>query len=214
MANCPGSTARPVLTTRRALLGGVGLATAALIAPAVAATRSDSAELSPAFAALIAANSAAEKACKDYNANVCTPLFAAARAQWEMLPHTTAVINDRVYCTAEHQDVRLSRAIVAGIRDKKTGRAHRDFTAAAMLRQRAKDRIWVHSGAAAAGAQADQLSDVWADAQGSVCEHPVSTATDLHAKLAFMLEYGMEAEDGWFPYLVADAARVAKMEGR
>lgn len=201
-------------TTRRALLGGAGLAAAALIAPAVAATRKSPDGISPAFAALIAANTAAERACKKYDANICAPIFAAARAQWERLPHTTVVINDRIYSTAEHQDVRLSRTIVAGIGDKQAGRAHRDFTAAAKLRQRAKDRIWVKSGAAAVSAESDRLSGAWADAQGSVCEYPVSTGADLHAKLTFMVAYEMEAEDGWFPYLVADAARVAKREGR
>lgn len=36
MANCPGSTARPELTTRRALLGSASLFGAAIIAPVVA----------------------------------------------------------------------------------------------------------------------------------------------------------------------------------
>ncbi|RSU53980.1 hypothetical protein BRX43_03100 [Sphingomonas sp. S-NIH.Pt15_0812] len=201
-------------TTRRALLGGAGLATAALIAPAVAATHSAPVGISPAFAALIAANAAAEKACKVYDANVCAPLTAKARTQAEALPHTAVIIRDRAFSTAVPADVMLSRAIIAGARDKRGYRDHRTFAAAAIRRKRAEKRIWAQSGAAAASEESDRLTDVWADAQGTVAAHPVSTAADLHAKLAFMLAYGMAAEDGWFPYLVADAARVVKMEGR
>jgi hypothetical protein len=184
-----------------------------MIAPA-AATCSAPAGISPDFAALIAANAAAEKAFKDYDANVCAPLTAKARAQAEALPHTDVIIQDRAFTTAVPTDVMLSRAIIAGARDKRNCREHRAFAAAAIHRKRAEKRIWAQSGAAAASEESDRLTDVWADAQGTVAAHPVSTAADLHAKLAFMLAYGMAAEDGWFPYLVADAARVAKMEGR
>lgn len=205
-------------TTRRALLGGAGLATAALIAPAAAAASSAPVGLSPAFAALIAANAAAEKACKDYQAGVYSPLAEAVRAKMDALPHTTTVIRGTTYSTAVQADVHFIRAIVKGAARlpaaKEHCRQHRTFTAAAMRRQRAAQRIWDASAAPAACEESDRLVYAWGDAQGAVLEYPVSTATDLHAKLSFMVTHQMEAEDGWFPYLVADAARVAKMESR
>ncbi|RSU47542.1 hypothetical protein [Sphingomonas sp. S-NIH.Pt15_0812] len=205
-------------TTRRALLGGAGLATAALIAPAIAATRSTPVRPSPAFAALIAANAAAEKACKDYQAGVYSPLIDAVRAEMGSLPHTTTVIRGKTYSTAVEADVNFVRAIVKGTARlpaaKEHCQPHRTFTAAAIRRQRASQRIWNASAAPAACEESDRLVYAWGDAQGAVVEYPVNTAADLHAKLSFMAANQMEAEDGWFPYLVADAARIAQMGGR
>jgi hypothetical protein len=184
-------------------------------APFTSATSNDG--ISPHLAALIAASAAAEKAYKNYSDNVCEPLFATAKAQIAALPHTTATIHDRLYSTAVHQDVRLSGAIVAGGRGRPFAREdyreHRAFTAAAMRRQRNADRIRKHVGIGAANDEADRLSEAWADSQGAVAAHPISTAADLNAKLTFMVESEMDGESGWLSHIAADAARLVKMEG-
>ncbi len=55
----------------------------------------------------------------------------------------------------------------------------------------------------------DTLNDAWVTTMYAVCQHPVGTAQDLHAKLAFMVEFGMGDGMDWLPTILEDVQRIA-----
>jgi len=55
----------------------------------------------------------------------------------------------------------------------------------------------------------DRLVEQASEAQLAVCRHPVTTAADLRAKLAFIVHHQMGGGMGWSATLLADAERIA-----
>ncbi|MDQ0839391.1 hypothetical protein [Sphingomonas faeni] len=53
------------------------------------------------------------------------------------------------------------------------------------------------------------LNDAWVTTMYAVCQHPVSTAPDLRAKLAFMVEFEMGDGMDWLPTILEDVQRIA-----
>ena len=53
------------------------------------------------------------------------------------------------------------------------------------------------------------LNDTWVTTMYAVCQHPVSTAPDLRAKLAFMVEFEMSDGMDWLPTVLEDVQRIA-----
>ncbi|SFO02065.1 hypothetical protein [Sphingomonas sp. OK281] len=53
------------------------------------------------------------------------------------------------------------------------------------------------------------LNDAWVTTMYAVCQHPVGTAQDLHAKLAFMVEFEMGDGMDWLPTVLEDVQRIA-----
>lgn len=53
------------------------------------------------------------------------------------------------------------------------------------------------------------LNDAWVTAMYAVCQHPVATAADLRAKLAFMVEFEMGDGMDWLPTVLEDVQRIA-----
>ena len=53
------------------------------------------------------------------------------------------------------------------------------------------------------------LNDAWVTTMYTVCQHPVSTAPDLGAKLAFMVEFEMGDGMDWLPTVLEDVQRIA-----
>lgn len=64
-----------------------------------------------------------------------------------------------------------------------------------------------------AGERSDGLWTACTNAENAAAMHPVSTAPDLAAKLAFMVDREMGDGMDWLEELHADARRVAKLEG-
>ena len=62
--------------------------------------------------------------------------------------------------------------------------------------------------------RSNALNDAYADAESAVATHPVSTVTDLHAKLAFMIKNDMGDGRDWLEEIADDVARIANVEGR
>jgi hypothetical protein len=53
------------------------------------------------------------------------------------------------------------------------------------------------------------LNDAWVTTMYAVCQHPVSTAPDLRAKIAFMVEFEMGDGMDWLPTILEDVQRIA-----
>jgi hypothetical protein len=53
------------------------------------------------------------------------------------------------------------------------------------------------------------LNDAWVTTMYAVCQHPVATAADLRAKLAFMVEFEMGDGMDWLPTVLEDVQRIA-----
>jgi hypothetical protein len=56
------------------------------------------------------------------------------------------------------------------------------------------------------------LNDAWVTTMYAVCQHPVSTAQDLRAKLAFMVEFEMGDGQDWLPTILEDVQRIEPTE--
>lgn len=64
-----------------------------------------------------------------------------------------------------------------------------------------------------ANQESDDRAAADANAEYAVACFPCRTATDLHAKLAFMVARNMDDGTEWLHMLLADAARISKLEG-
>jgi len=89
----------------------------------------------------------------------------------------------------------------------------RTLAAAQLRRERASNRIRRDTGCAAAGKRSDELTSECCAAQYDVGQHPVSTAFDLAAKIAFLVEHELGDGMDWLEELHADARRIAGLEG-
>ncbi len=68
----------------------------------------------------------------------------------------------------------------------------------------------IGSGARTAVDHSNALGDAFADALDEVAHHPVSTATDLNTKLAFMREHYMGDGRDWLDMISQDVARIVE----
>lgn len=204
------------VTTRRALLGGAGLATAAMVAPAVAATRRSPA-ISLDLAALIAAAAHAERANRNYHENVYEPAKAEFERQYATIPHVAVSVDDKAsgyWTTANSGAVRIAGDVVASCPSHPDLTQLRKLVAADLLRQRAVKRIRRATGLTAALKHSDVLCDAATGAQDAVSNFKCGTIGDLHAKLAFMVERDLGNGIDRLDDVLADVARIAKWEGR
>lgn len=218
------------MLNRRNIIGGAAALPAIVIASCGVATPATASALSPDFAAVLADAAAASEALTFHEARVYAPAKARADALIATLPHTTVHAGPSltggqvVWSTNKPSSVAAARSIVRMAREGKNmagaGLSHaRALLAAHLRRERAAVRIYRDTGCATAVQRSDQLGNAWVDAQGVVGRHPVRTAADLAAKLAFMIENDMEGDGmagngtGWLEILHSDARRVAGLEG-
>lgn len=208
-------------TTRRTMLAAAGLATVAAAIPASAITRHP-ASLSPALAALLEHAEQADAALTHHNQHVYLPAHAGATAAITALPHTTLDAGPSmgggrvIWSTEKPSTVAVARSIVSMAAEGKDMqdaglRYARTIVAAQLRRDRAIERIARDTGCAAASERSDELSIAASSAQSAVAAHPVSTAADLAAKLAFMVKHQMGDGMDWLEELYADARRVANL---
>jgi hypothetical protein len=206
-------------TTRRALLGGAGLAGVVMIAPALAAAANPSA-LSPGFAKALAEAARAHDAAKHFDQHVLIPAQPRAAAMIDALPHTTVHAGpsltggEVIWSTEKPHTVAAARTIVSMAKEGKdmagAGLKHaRQLVAAHLRRTRAKERIHRETGSTAALERSDELGEAYCKAEDVVIGYPITTTADLVAKLAFMVEHRIGEEQGLLNTLHADAVRVA-----
>ena len=211
------------MLNRRNIIGGAAALPAIVIAscgvtPAVAGS------LSPDFAALLDRAAQASLALEAHERDVYLPAKAEAHAAIEALPHTTVNAGPSVtggqviWSTDKPTSVAIARSIVDMAREGKdmTGAglsSARTVTAAHLRRERAVERIKRDTGCTAAVERSDELGSECCNAQYAVALHPVSTAFDLAAKLAFMIQHDMSDGMDWLEELHADARRIAGLEG-
>ncbi|MCT8002397.1 hypothetical protein NZL82_10960 [Sphingomonas sanguinis] len=204
-------------TTRRALFGGAGLVALAAAVPAVASTMSASSSVSPALARLIAVSAEAWQVSEDHDNLILKPADKAAKALASQIPHVAVDIDgDPYWTTANPGAVNVARGLV----ERDPARNHpnspglRRLVAADLQRQRLRTRIHRDTGLTAAVDRSNALNDAYANAESAVATHPVSTVTDLHAKLAFMIKNDMGDGRDWLEEIADDVARIANVEGR
>lgn len=208
------------LTRRAAFTGAIaGTAVVSTAAVAVAAPSTNPAPVgvSSELSALMAAYDAAGLVYEQHQADIVEPLEADAAIRAAALPHTAMRIDGREHSTANNDSVNLAFVLTKDVtaREKRIYfyQQWRSMLAAHKRRERVKRRILRSPAIIAAIKRQDDLSSVWADAMGAVCHYPASTAADLHAKLAFMVKHRMFEGINWGEELLADAARLAKLEG-
>ncbi len=207
-------TRRAAFTGAIAVVAVVGTTAVAVAAPPTSPTL---AGVSPELLALMTAYDAAGRAYEQYQADIVEPLEADAAIRAAALPHTAMRIDGRDHSTGNSDSVNLAFVLTKDVtaREKRIDfyRRWRAMLAAHKRRERAKRRILRSPAIVAAIKQQDDLSSVWADAMGAVCHYPAGNAADLHAKLAFMVKHRMFEGVNWGDVLLADAARLTKMEG-
>lgn len=207
-------------TTRRALLGGAGLAAAVAIVPAVAAVGSAGPLASPELTALIAAAERAGVETARHHTEVVEPAMAYARDAIAALPHTTLDAGESfsggrvIWSTSKPSTVAIARSIVDMAKEGKdmegAGLQYaRTLTAAQRLRERAIARIHRDCGLDAECERNDAMNNALAELQNEVAAFPVSTAIDLRAKLSFMVKNQMGDGIDWLDGLLTDADRIA-----
>lgn len=210
------------MLNRRNIIGGAAALPAIFIA-SCGATSAVAETLSPDFVAVLNKAAQASAALGHHDQHVHLPAKARAFAAIEALPHTIVHVGPSltggqvVWSTEKPSTVAIARSIVNMAREGKdmagAGLTHaRALTAAHLRRERAISRILRDTGTAAAVERSDELGNECADAQSAVAAHPVSTAADLAAKLAFMVKHQMGDGMDWLEELHADARRVAKLE--
>ncbi len=210
-------------TTRRAMLHGVGLAAIGTTIPA-AAVASCPSDRCVEFASLLREAERADGELTYHNQHVYLPAHARATAAIAALPHTSLDAGPSmgggrvIWSTAKPSTVGVARSIVEMAAEGKDMqgaglRFARTLMAAQRRRERAIGRISRDTGCAEASDRCDTLSEACSAAQSAVAAHPVSTAADLAAKLAFMVKHQMGDGMDWLEELHADARRVAKLEG-
>ena len=207
-------TRRGAFTGALASIAVVGATAAAVAAPSTSPTP---AGVSPELSALMAAYDAAGRAYERHEADTVEPLEADAAVRAAALPHTFMRIDGRDQSTANSDSINLAFVLTRDVTAKEKRiyfyQQWRSLLAAHKRRERTKRRILRSPAIVAAIKRQDDLSGVWADAMGAVCHYPAGTAADLHAKLAFMVKHRMFEGVDWGDVLLADAARLTKMEG-
>lgn len=209
-------------TTRRDVLSRVGLAAVGASIPA-AAVASDTSDRSTKFAALLRQAEQADAALTHHNQHVYQPAHARATAAVTALPHTTLDAGPSmgggrvIWSTAKPSTVSVAQSIVEMAAEGKDMqgaglRFARTLMAAQRWRDRAISRIRRDTGFAEAADRCDALSEACSAAQSAVAAYPISAATDLAAKLAFMVKHQMGDGMDWLEELHADARRIAKLE--
>jgi len=202
-------------TTRRGLFATAGLASIAIAVPVASLpARPSSQGVSAELAALITTHDSIAADCQAFSDNVSAPTLEAAEAQANALPDVQMTINEMTFWTSNRRHQALAAAILAGARDTRDAyhQPYRSFLAAAKRRDRNVKRIHRVSGADAANERQDAMYTACANAQSAVAAHSVTTAADLHAKLAFMVKHDMGDGMDWTKELFADAARIAGVE--
>ncbi|WP_294271817.1 hypothetical protein [uncultured Sphingomonas sp.] len=203
-------------TTRRALFGGAGLVALAAAVPAVASTMAASSGVSPALATLIAVSEEAWQVSEDHDNLLLKPADAAAKALASQIPHVAVDIDgDPYWTTANPGAVGVARGLIERdpARNHPNSAGLRRLVAADLQRQRHRTRIHRDTGLTAAVDRSNALNDAYANAESAVATHPVSTVTDLHAKLAFMIKNDMGDGRDWLEEIADDVARIANVEG-
>ncbi|WP_426256845.1 hypothetical protein [Sphingomonas sp. DC2300-3] len=218
------------MLNRRNIIGGAAALPAIAIASYGATASASASTLSPDFAAVLADAAAVNAALIEHDKRVYAPAKARADALIAALPHTTVHAGpsltggEVVWSTDKPNSIAVARSIVNMARKGRDMAGAGDSYARALLaahlrRERAASRIYRDTGCSAAVQRSNQLGNAWVDAQGVVGRHPVRTAADLAAKLAFMIKNDMEGDGmagnggGWLEILHADARRVAGREG-
>lgn len=211
------------ITTRRSMILGTGLAAVSTAIPAAAVAGSCPSDCSVAFASLLREAERAEAELTTHNQHVYLPAHARATAAITALPHTTLDAGPSmgggrvIWSTDKPSTVGVARSIVEMAAEGKDMqgaglRFARTLMAAQRRRERAISRISRDTGCAEASDRSDALSEACSAAQSAVAAYPVSSATDLAAKLAFMVKHQMGDGMDWLEELHADARRVAKLE--
>jgi hypothetical protein len=210
------------MLNRRNIIGGAAALPAIVIA-SCGATSAAAETLSPDFAAVLDKSAQASAALARHDQHVHLPAKARASRAIEALPHTTVYAGPSltggqvVWSTEKPSTVAIARSIVDMAREGKdlagAGLTHaRALTAAHLRRERAISRIMRDTGTSAAVELSDELGNECSAAQCDVASYPVNTATDLAAKLAFMVKHQMGDGMDWLEELHADARRVARLE--
>jgi hypothetical protein len=213
-----------VFNRRAALAGAASAAAVMAVAGAAVAASLPAAGVSADLGALIAESDRLDRLATYHYEHVWKPLRNRVEAAVAALPHTTIEHGEAVgggpviWSTAKPNSVSVTRAIVEMAKEgkdmKPAGLPHaRALQAAHLRRQRAIARIHRESGWNKENERSDAMSEPWADAQDAVGAFLVRNATDLHAKVAFMVKHQMFDGRDWSAEMLADAAHLAKLEG-
>ena len=213
--------------TRRAAFTGAALTALAVATPAFAQDAKRT-TVSPELLALIAAAEVAERTANHHTYHVHRPAAAcnkaAIAAAEASAPHLTvdggpSVVEGTrvVWSTEDPASVAGAQTIARMAKegcafDPGVVAAARKVVAAQLRRKRIIARAQLVD-LSAIIARNDQLNDATSDALDEVAHFPVATATDLQAKLAFMVKRDMGDGVDWLSELLADAQRLTKREG-
>jgi hypothetical protein len=217
-------------TTRRALLGGAGLASVALVAPVAAALARTPAPtgLRPEFIAAEQAFRHASRLCSRYD----TIVYEGVRRRYELalnaVPHVTLPYGFEgmaTLTTASQHDVAFARAIAsqrnrlargvgpdAGLGEYMA--VARRLLAAHHRRERAIARMPERKALNAAFSRSDALTDRLADLEDAFYAFPARNAVELAHKVGVMVERQAFLTDGMPEHILADARHLAAKEGR
>ncbi len=205
-------------TSRRAVICGAGLSLAAVAASAMAASPVAKVDgISPDLAALIAAANQASIDADVFDQTVANPAKDKAMALIEAIPHSSVNIDDSPYwTTANPGSVRVAERFVDQDPERRLpdSKQLRRLIAQSRLRDREARRIRNATGFSAAVARSNEMSDAICDAEWAVADFPCRTASDLHAKLSFMIARQMDDGIPVLKHLLPDAVRLAAAGGR
>lgn len=201
-------------TTRRAILGGTGLAAVALAVPALATTANAANDVSPELTRLMQAVADADAECQRYDEGVCAPASKRFHALCTQVPHVTIPSDRGNYWRTSNPDaIKAARHYNKFVAHHDDRAIHRALLAAHLEREEALDRIRQQTGIDEHNARVNTLCDAVAEAQEQVAIFPCATAADLHAKISFMIEKEMEDGIPRLEQILTDAARLANKEG-
>ncbi len=205
-------------TSRRAVICGAGLSLAAVAASGMAAASiSTVGGISPDLAALIAAVDKASRDADVFDETVFNPARDRANSAVDAIPHSSVNIDDSPYwTTANPGSVRVAERFVDQDPERRLpdSKQLRRLIAQSRLRDREARRIRNATGFSAAVARSNEMSDAICDAEWAVADFPCRTASDLHAKLSFMIARQMDDGIPVLKHLLPDAVRLAAAEGR
>jgi hypothetical protein len=207
--------------TRRAIVGGSGLAALALASPLIAETgTAQPGGIRPAFQAAYDAIGKAANECRRHGV-----VFDAAKARCDKLeaqvPHVSFDAGESmagtplVYTTANPSHVATCRRLICHWSDKRNRFAAglRRFVAAATWRERAIATIRKLEGLDAAWEKENALSDAWSETEDAFVVLPVASLAELDLKIAHVERADLWGNSGVPQAIAADVRRLAGKEG-
>ena len=205
--------------TRRAMLGAIGIGTAAIAIGATAAAPT-AAAVSPELLALFAARDQAEAACTAYERDHEAPIRKQWHAAKEAVPHYEFVGGPNVegkpivYTTSSPTIIAISKSLIKGphVRSIDYIRDARRLVAAVKIRDRQIERLNHTTGIGAAVEECNRLNDLFAEALDAIADFPAATLADLHAKMQCLVAVEYFDVTGTAEKIAADIARIAARE--